>query len=626
MLPRRTSKKQTETASRGKAGDETESSNEGKTGSNTKGETRGSSEGSTRGSRGSRDQRPLTTTDNLRPSFYNMNASTSPLTFRSKAYYVSKEKCNNSELFEGPGPATVCTPYHTAYVKLSVVESRLGTKLRYTNSSVNKKNSLNVRKWMLRYTNSSIINKTSLIVRKWLLKHCFAFIIQTNTESSLDTKFRYTKSSLINKPSLNVRKITLKHCFALVIRTHTEFRLVSKLRYTSKSVISKTSLYARKTILKHCFVKIIHTSLHNEIENVVSSYLKCTKSIVVKIHNILEIKHHKPPFSKAMLHSAPQIKLWGGEGLEKLRKNHLLSNTSPKHSKNYTREKNQMLKTHSSHKKKYIDKTHNCMPSCKYNRAIWNSLYRKFIQKFGPQSICTQILSMFSQNTPSQLNARPHIKNQKNSFYKSTKSITNKYKYILCTYTVDTSSHVPRTPFLTLYPIKTDKKHVYVKRNFRMLTQILVMPRMSLRNTNSSSSRYKEKLLALESDPDIDMFVTQKRTSSSSQATLTQKKAKGKPNVGSTRPPFWLGFQAMNWTNRGKGLPKDSHLPIITLVTNGIREKEARECLSTTPSFPFVIQEEWPNSKEDGKSGQHFNLTQIPSDVEVDKFGFSFDY
>ena len=57
-----------------------------------------------------------------------------------------------------------------------------------------------------------------------------------------------------------------------------------------------------------------------------------------------------------------------------------------------------------------------------------------------------------------------------------------------------------------------------------------------------------------------------------------------------------------------------------------MREKEARDCESTTPYFPFVIQEELPTSRDDGKSGQHFNLTQIPLDVEVDKFGFLLDY
>ena len=38
------------------------------------------------------------------------------------------------------------------------------------------------------------------------------------------------------------------------------------------------------------------------------------------------------------------------------------------------------------------------------------------------------------------------------------------------------------------------------------------------------------------------------------------------------------------------------------------------------------LQEKWPNSREDGKESHHFNLTQIPSDVEIDNFGFSLNY
>ena len=35
---------------------------------------------------------------------------------------------------------------------------------------------------------------------------------------------------------------------------------------------------------------------------------------------------------------------------------------------------------------------------------------------------------------------------------------------------------------------------------------------------------------------------------------------------------------------------------------------------------------EWPSKREDGIEGQHFNLTQLPFDMEVDENGFSFDY
>jgi hypothetical protein len=57
-----------------------------------------------------------------------------------------------------------------------------------------------------------------------------------------------------------------------------------------------------------------------------------------------------------------------------------------------------------------------------------------------------------------------------------------------------------------------------------------------------------------------------------------------------------------------------------------MKKKMTREYQSTTPSFPSVIQEELPNSKNDSKNGIHFNLTQISLDVDVNKFGFSLDY
>ena len=110
------------------------------------------------------------------------------------------------------------------------------------------------------------------------------------------------------------------------------------------------------------------------------------------------------------------------------------------------------------------------------------------------------------------------------------------------------------------------------------------------------------------------------------QVTISQKKAKGKMVVEPKRPPFWLGFQAMNWTNRSKDYPIDKMELISELIRKGMEIDEATECQQTTPSFPFVIQEEWPSIRGDGIEGQHFNLTQIPFDVEVDENGFALDY
>ena len=41
-------------------------------------------------------------------------------------------------------------------------------------------------------------------------------------------------------------------------------------------------------------------------------------------------------------------------------------------------------------------------------------------------------------------------------------------------------------------------------------------------------------------------------------------------------------------------------------------------------SFPYVPQVEWASKRQDGLKGQHYNLTQLPFDVEVDENGFSF--
>lgn len=107
--------------------------------------------------------------------------------------------------------------------------------------------------------------------------------------------------------------------------------------------------------------------------------------------------------------------------------------------------------------------------------------------------------------------------------------------------------------------------------------------------------------------------------------TTSQKKAKGKEHVA-PRPSFWLEFQALNWTNCKKNLPKNRLVSVHELAKSGMDDVEAKEVIKTTTSFPWVIQQEWPYKREDGVVGQHFNLTQIPFDSEVDDHRFAYDY
>ena len=326
-----------------------------------------------------------------------------------------------------------------------------------------------------------------------------------------------------------------------------------------------------------------HKSLHSsnrqhsyKVNNkIILSCLEiCTISIVVIVHSILEIKHYKLPSSKVMLHPAPQIKLWGGEDLEVLKRKHLLSKTSPKFTRISFSLTNKMLTLQI-----HIFEIYKCMPSYKNNIVKWNSLHKNSIvhriteKNLGPQftykrniiPTCIKTLSLYAQNIPSQINAWTYIKNLTTTYYKTTRIIihSNKnlknhifgYQHISpLTYTIGISSHRIHILFLSLHStaqnrIWRGKNHVNVKSKIiklkivRSLTQYFYFFRMSLRATNSSSSqRYKEKLLALENDPDIEMFTTQKR-SSTSQVTANQKKAKGKSNSGFKHPLFGLDFK-----------------------------------------------------------------------------------
>jgi hypothetical protein len=98
----------------------------------------------------------------------------------------------------------------------------------------------------------------------------------------------------------------------------------------------------------------------------------------------------------------------------------------------------------------------------------------------------------------------------------------------------------------------------------------------------------------------------------------SHKKAKGK-GVVSRRPFFWLGYHAMNALACENGEPLEPTYSVSELVKFGMQHDEALEHLQAVPSFPYVPQEVWPSKRTDGIEGGHFNITQVPFDVEIDE-------
>ena len=94
-------------------------------------------------------------------------------------------------------------------------------------------------------------------------------------------------------------------------------------------------------------------------------------------------------------------------------------------------------------------------------------------------------------------------------------------------------------------------------------------------------------------------------------------------------PPtnFWLGFDMMERIAIDEGAPH-CFTPTSThnLIKSGFSE-EAKEYLNSVHSYPRVNQSCYPLHRPDGIAGQHFNITQLPFEIEVDPdTGLSQDY
>ena len=138
----------------------------------------------------------------------------------------------------------------------------------------------------------------------------------------------------------------------------------------------------------------------------------------------------------------------------------------------------------------------------------------------------------------------------------------------------------------------------------------------------------------LAADPDFimrDVISPPQGTKKSGGSKSTSAEKKTKPAPKEKSPPtkrFWLGFEAMEKLAIDEGAPLSfTPTPIHNLIKSGFSEKEAKEFLKSVLSYPHVEQTCFPLCRPDGIAGQHYNITQLPFEVEVDPdTGLSQDY
>jgi hypothetical protein len=167
------------------------------------------------------------------------------------------------------------------------------------------------------------------------------------------------------------------------------------------------------------------------------------------------------------------------------------------------------------------------------------------------------------------------------------------------------------------------KRHI----NYPVITNSLTIS--CLHRSTSSMARSSRNNNRLPDSPPpageivmADTSPTNKRTTPDNGKSA-QKKAKSHPIPISIQRDhslleFWYGFPVMENLAYEANLP-----PLITrasvqkLVTQGYTTSEAEERRTAKMSFPRVMQKLWPINRPDFAAGQHINLTQLPSDIEV---------
>ena len=125
-----------------------------------------------------------------------------------------------------------------------------------------------------------------------------------------------------------------------------------------------------------------------------------------------------------------------------------------------------------------------------------------------------------------------------------------------------------------------------------------------------------------------------KRTQDAKNGSSSSKRKKStelSTGLKDTPREFWLGIMAMEQLAIEEGVKAYDCKPPRKkedLKVMGMSEEEAVELSQITKiAFPHVKQMLYPLERPDGKGGQHFNLTQLPIETEVDPgTGLSLDY
>ena len=163
------------------------------------------------------------------------------------------------------------------------------------------------------------------------------------------------------------------------------------------------------------------------------------------------------------------------------------------------------------------------------------------------------------------------------------------------------------------------------------------VPQMANRGKAVHDAIMRSPIDANMEDTDDTTMIESTQTKRTQEGKKGSSSSKRKQNaelitgLKDTPRDFWLGIMAMENLAIDEGVKsKDGRTSMKKedLIKMGIPDGEAEEMSqSCKVAFPHVKQLLYPLERPDGKGRQHFNLTQLPIETEVDPgMGLSLDY
>ena len=203
----------------------------------------------------------------------------------------------------------------------------------------------------------------------------------------------------------------------------------------------------------------------------------------------------------------------------------------------------------------------------------------------------------------------------------------------------NSSNQTKQTPYTKKLVCKSNTNNTFLKSNILTFLKICnpCDQQMSIRGKAVHDAIMGSPTDTTMNDMEDTMVIENiqsKRTQDAKKGGSANKRKKNAElitGLKDTPRDFWLGIVAMENLAIDEGIKaKDCSPPTKKedLIAMGMKEAEAEEVSQIKKiAFPHVKQLLYPLERPDGKGGQHFNLTQLPIETEVDPgTGLSLDY